>query len=408
MAEQQALKKTLNELIKREDLKNKTCVDCGNPNPQWASVSFAIFICLQCAGQHRGYGVHISFVRSVSMDTWSEEQVKRMQLGGNGPFREFMESYTPAEQGGYTQGMSAYDTYHCWAATQYREKLDAELAGKPWSPSPPTEGTMSPPGRPSSAQGLRKSRASGRAGSGLRSNSGSPAPNSPSPDQKSANESYFASLGHANAARPDNLPPSQGGRYQGFGSTPSPQPAQPPAWALSSQAAPTLSEIQQNPTAALSKGWSLFSSVVAGASKVIAENVVQPGMEKVMDPNLHQAVKGYATEASKRAAEVGSVANQWSKQQFGVDVAASVGGAVGTVRQTVAGPSHEGYSSISQDHHNESSALYQDEDDFFGEFESSGSGSHPPAQPATQQTATSTSKPIAKGEDGWDDEWKDF
>lgn len=46
-----------------------------------------------------------------------------MQLGGNAPFREFMQSYTPKEQGGYTDGMSPYDTYHCWAATQYREKV---------------------------------------------------------------------------------------------------------------------------------------------------------------------------------------------------------------------------------------------------------------------------------------------
>ena len=99
MAEQAALRKTLSELSKREDLKNKVCCDCSNPNPQWASLSFAIFICLQCAGAHRGFGVHIrhissfflyinlhihihisSFVRSISMDTWQDDQVKRMQV----------------------------------------------------------------------------------------------------------------------------------------------------------------------------------------------------------------------------------------------------------------------------------------------------------------------------------------
>jgi ADP-ribosylation factor GTPase-activating protein 1 len=40
--DQSLAKRTLQELIKRDDLKNKTCVDCGNPNPQWASLRFAI------------------------------------------------------------------------------------------------------------------------------------------------------------------------------------------------------------------------------------------------------------------------------------------------------------------------------------------------------------------------------
>ncbi|PPQ66595.1 hypothetical protein CVT26_009495, partial [Gymnopilus dilepis] len=116
MADQVAAKKILSELSKREDLQNKTCCDCGNPNPQWAS---------------------LSFVRSISMDTWQEEQVKRMQLGGNLQFKDFMKSYEPADLGGYKEGASPYDTYHSWAATQYREKLDAMLAGRDWSPSAP-------------------------------------------------------------------------------------------------------------------------------------------------------------------------------------------------------------------------------------------------------------------------------
>jgi hypothetical protein len=42
--DQSLARRTLQELIKRDDLKNKSCVDCGNPNPQWASLRFAPFI----------------------------------------------------------------------------------------------------------------------------------------------------------------------------------------------------------------------------------------------------------------------------------------------------------------------------------------------------------------------------
>jgi len=55
---------------------NNTCCDCDSKSPQWASVSFGVFMCLECSGRHRSLGVHVSFVRSVSMDSWSEKQVR--------------------------------------------------------------------------------------------------------------------------------------------------------------------------------------------------------------------------------------------------------------------------------------------------------------------------------------------
>ncbi|OJA19367.1 hypothetical protein AZE42_00425 [Rhizopogon vesiculosus] len=414
--DQAATKKILQDLTKRDRLNNNTCADCANPNPQWASVSFAIFLCLQCAGVHRGFGVHISFVRSVSMDTWQADQIKRMQLGGNAPFRQFILSYAPLDQGGYKQGMSAYDTYHCWAASQYRQKLDADLAEKPWSPSPPPPDTSSSasqpnsPGRPSSAQGLRKSRASARNFASSPVSSGSSPQPSSTMDQKPANEAFFASLGQANATRPVDLPPSQGGRYQGFGNTPSSPPtSQHPSFGLSSTSAPSLQDFQENPGAALSKGWSLFSAAVAGASRVVSESVIQPGVERALDPSLHATVRGYMSEAQRRAQLAGHSANEWSKTQLGVDVADQVGGVVGTVKDKLgSGPQASGYGSLSTHNEGETSALYHDdEEDFFGEY----SDAHTSAPQSSVQLAlgtsnTTVSAPKAK-DDNWD-EWKDF
>ena len=231
-------------------------------------------------------------------------------------------------------------------------------------------------------------------------------------DQKAQNEAFFASLGQANATRPADLPPSQGGRYQGFGNTPTPPPgASNPSFALSSVNAPSLTELQENPVAALSKGWSLFSAAVVGASRAVAENVIQPGVEKVMDPTFQASVKGYATEASKRAGEVGRTANLWGKSTFGVDVAESVNGAVGTARDRLGGgPQSRGYGALGMDHEEESSALYHDdEDEFFDSFNdfSTQQSQQIPSKSNGAQASTTIHRTSAKKEDDWDD-WKDF
>ncbi|PWN20456.1 hypothetical protein BCV69DRAFT_210495 [Microstroma glucosiphilum] len=67
---------------------NSLCADCRKPNPRWASWSLCestccVFVCITCAGMHRSLGVHLSKVKSVDLDDWTEEQVDNARQWNN-------------------------------------------------------------------------------------------------------------------------------------------------------------------------------------------------------------------------------------------------------------------------------------------------------------------------------------
>ncbi|KAG5445845.1 Arf-GAP with coiled-coil, ANK repeat and PH domain-containing protein 2 [Clonorchis sinensis] len=76
---------------------NRRCVDCAADEASWASINLGVTLCTQCAAAHRGLGVHVSKIRSLTLDNWEPELLHLMLNLGNNLVNRIYEANLPKD-----------------------------------------------------------------------------------------------------------------------------------------------------------------------------------------------------------------------------------------------------------------------------------------------------------------------
>nr|CAB3457556.1 unnamed protein product [Digitaria exilis] len=106
---------------------NGNCADCGSPEPDWASLNLGVLLCIECSGVHRNMGVHISKVRSLTLDVrvWEPSVINLFQSLGNAfantVWEEMLPSSSCADHGDISRADGLESTSHGLALSKPKQ-----------------------------------------------------------------------------------------------------------------------------------------------------------------------------------------------------------------------------------------------------------------------------------------------
>ena len=238
------------------------------------------------------------------MDAFKLAEVKRMEYGGNRPWKDFFNNHQSNKLIGRDfESCTIAERYDSEAGEEWKDRLTAKVEGTEYVPG---SSAKPRPVKKETGAGVDAVSSSGTpAGSGRNTPLGNARiipQRAASPSQKARNEAFFASKGSENASRPNNLPPSQGGKYGGFGSNMGPNTGVPDG----SEGIPTSDEFQRDPMAAITKGFGWLSSTVTKQAATVNRSYIQPGMKSIQDGE-------FAAQARATAVQAGSYVQQGAK-----------------------------------------------------------------------------------------------